>query len=45
MGRIKKALLGSVKKPATDRTLEEAQHELYVRQEIERSMQAATAGR
>ncbi len=45
MGRVKKALLGSVKKLPDDCTLEDVQHELYVRQKVERRMLAATTGR
>jgi hypothetical protein len=45
MGHVKKAVLDLVKKLPEDCTLEDVQYELYVRQKVERSMQAATDGR
>ena len=45
MGRVKRVVLDLVKKLPDDCTLEDVQHELYVRQKIERSMQAAVEGR
>jgi predicted transcriptional regulator len=45
MGSAKQAVLDLVKKLPDDCTLEDVQHELYVRQKIERSMAAAVAGR
>jgi len=45
MGHVKKAVLDLVKKLPDDCTLEDVQYELYVRQKVERSMQAASAGR
>lgn len=45
MGSAKQAVLDLVKKLPDDCTLEDVQHELYVRQKIERSMAAAAAGR
>jgi predicted transcriptional regulator len=44
MGYVKKAVLDLVKKLPDDCTLEDVQYELYVRQKVERSMQAAAAG-
>ena len=45
MGRVKKAVLDLVKKLPADCTLEDVQYQLYVRQKVDRSMQAAAAGR
>ena len=45
MGQVKKAVLDLVKKLPADCTLEDVQYQLYVRQKVERSMQAAAAGR
>jgi predicted transcriptional regulator len=45
MGSAKRAVLDLVKKLPDDCTLEDVQYELYVRQKIERSMEAAAAGR
>jgi predicted transcriptional regulator len=45
MGSAKQAVLDLIKKLPDDCTLEDVQHELYVRQKIERSMAAAAAGR
>ena len=45
MGSAKRVVLDLVKKLPEDCTLEDVQYELYVRQKIERSMEAAAAGR
>ncbi len=45
MGHVKKVVLDLVKKLPDDCTLEDVQYELYVRQKVERSMQAAASGR
>ena len=45
MGQVKKAVLDLVKRLPGDCTLEDVQYELYVRQKIERSMEAVAAGR
>jgi hypothetical protein len=45
MGQVKKAVLDLVKKLPANCTLEDVQYQLYVRQKVERSMQAAAAGR
>jgi len=45
MGSAKRVGLDLVKKLPEDCTLEDVQYELYVRQKIERSMEAAAAGR
>jgi predicted transcriptional regulator len=45
MGSAKKVVLDLVKKLPDDCTLEDVQHELYLRQKIERSLEAAAAGR
>ena len=45
MGHVKKTVLDLVKKLPDDCTLEDVQYELYVRQKVARSMQAASAGR
>ena len=44
MGHVKKAVLHLVKQLPDDCTLEDVQYQLYVRQKLERSMQAAAAG-
>ncbi len=44
MGHVKKAVLDLVKQLPDSCTLEDVQYELYVRQKVERSMQAAAAG-
>ena len=44
MGHVKKPVLDLVKKLPDDCTLEDVQCELYVRQKVEHSMQAAAAG-
>jgi predicted transcriptional regulator len=45
MSKVKRAVLDIVKTLADDCTLEDVQYQLYVRQKIERSMQAVAAGR
>jgi predicted transcriptional regulator len=45
MAQVKRAVLDLVKKLPADCTLEDVQYQLYVRQKIDRSMQAAAAGR
>jgi predicted transcriptional regulator len=45
MGSAKRLVLDLVKKLPDDCSLEDVQYELYVRQKIERSMEAAAAGR
>ena len=45
MGQVKKAVLDLVKKLPADCTLEDVQYQLYVGQKVERSTQAAAAGR
>ncbi len=45
MGHVKKAVLDLVKNLPDDCTLEDIQYELYVRQKVDHSMQAAAAGR
>jgi predicted transcriptional regulator len=45
MAQVKKAVLDLVKKLPADCTLEDVQYQLYVRQKIDRSMQAAASGR
>lgn len=45
MGGAKRAVLDLVKKLPDDCTLEDLQYELYVRQKVQRSMEAAAAGR
>ena len=45
MSTLKKAVLDLVKQLPDDCTLEDVQYELYVRQKVERIMQAAAAGR
>jgi predicted transcriptional regulator len=44
MGHVKKAVLDLVKQLPDNCTLEEVQYELYVRQKVERSVEAAAAG-
>ena len=43
MGQVKRALLDLAKKLPDDCTLEDVQYQLYVRQKVERSMEAAAA--
>lgn len=45
MSKIKRAVLDIVKTLPDNCTLEDVQYQLYVRQKIERSMQAAATGR
>lgn len=45
MGSANRVLLDLVKELPDDCTLEDVQYELYVRQKIERSMEAVAAGR
>jgi predicted transcriptional regulator len=45
MGQVKKAVLELVNRLPDDCTLEDVQYQLYVRQKVERSMEAASAGR
>ena len=45
MSRVKRAVLDLVKTLPDNCTLEDVQYQLYVRQKIERSMQAAAEGR
>jgi len=45
MGHVKQAVLDLVKQLPDDCTLEDVQYELYVRQKVEHSMQAAASGR
>ena len=45
MGSVKRAVLDLVKTLPDNCTIEDVQYQLYVRQKIERSMQAAAAGR
>ena len=45
MSSVKRAVLDLVKTLPDDCTLEDVQYQIYVRQKIERSMQAAAAGR
>ena len=45
MAQVKKAVLDLVKKLPADCTLEDVQYQLYVRQKIDRSIQAAASGR
>jgi hypothetical protein len=45
MGSVKKAVLELVKTLPDECTLEDVQHQLYVRQKLERSMAAAAAGK
>jgi len=45
MSRVKRAVLDLVKTLPDNCTLEDVQYQLYVRQKVERSMQAAAEGR
>jgi len=45
MSKVKRAVLDLVKTLPDSCTLEDVQYQLYVRQKVERSMQAAVAGR
>jgi predicted transcriptional regulator len=45
MGHVKKAVLDLVKQMPDDCTFEDVQYQLYVRQKIERGVEAADAGR
>ncbi len=45
MSSVKKAVLDLVKKLPDDCTLEDVQYQLYVRQKIQHSMEAAAMGR
>jgi len=45
MAQVRKAVLDLVKKLPADCTLEDVQYQLYVRQKIDRSMQATASGR
>ena len=45
MSSVKRAVLDLVKTLPDDCTLEDVQYQLYVRQKIERGMQAVAAGR
>jgi predicted transcriptional regulator len=45
MGRVKRAVLDLVKTLPDNCTIEDVQYELYVRQKIQRSMEAAAEGR
>jgi hypothetical protein len=45
MGRVKKAVLDLVKRMLDDCTFEDVQYQLYVRQKIERGLEAADTGR
>ena len=45
MSSVKRAVLDLVKTLPDDCTLEDVQYQLYGRQKVERSMQAAAAGR
>lgn len=45
MRGVKREVLDLVKRLPDDCTLEDVQHELYVRQKVERSMEAAAADR
>jgi predicted transcriptional regulator len=45
MSRVKRAVLDLVKTLPENCTLEDVQYQLYVRQKVERSMQAAAEGR
>ena len=44
MGRVKRAVLDLVKTLPDNCTLEDVQYQLYVRQKVQRSMEAAAAG-
>ena len=45
MSSVKRAVLDLVRTLPDDCTLEDVQYQLYVRQKVERSMEAAAAGR
>jgi predicted transcriptional regulator len=45
MGRVKRAVLDLVKTLPDNCTIEDVQYRLYVRQKVQRSMEAAAAGR
>ena len=45
MGRVKRAVLDLVKTLPDNCTIEDVQYRLYVRQKVQRSMEAADAGR
>ena len=45
MGRVKRAVLDLVKTLPDNCTIEDVQPQLYVRQKVQRSMEAAAAGR
>ncbi|MFI5006248.1 MAG: hypothetical protein ACHQKZ_02375 [Solirubrobacterales bacterium] len=45
MGSVKRAVLDLVKTLPDNCTIEDIQYRLYVQQKVERSMQAAAAGR
>jgi predicted transcriptional regulator len=45
MSKVKQAVVDLVKALPDSCTLEDVQYQLYVRQKVERSMQAAAAGR
>lgn len=45
MSSVKKAVLDLVKRLPETCTMEDVQHQLYVRQKVQRSMEAAGAGR
>ena len=45
MSSVKRAVLDLVKTLPDDCTLEDVQYQLYVRQKVERSVQAASAGK
>ena len=45
MSGVKRAVLDLVKTLPEDCTLEDVQYQLYVRQKVDRSMQAVAAGR
>jgi len=45
MRGVKREVLDLVKRLPDDCTLEDVQHQLYVRQKVERSMEAAATGR
>ena len=45
MGRVKRAVLDLVKTLPDNCTMEDVQYRLYVRQKVQRSMEAAAAGR
>jgi predicted transcriptional regulator len=45
MGRVKRAVLDLVKTLPDNCTIEDVQYQLYVRQKVQRSTEAAAAGR